>query len=171
MTHSLRRKFFRQAVESIAFIHSKGVIHSDLRPDNFLVHGTWPGSLDLWLCDFGGSACAELNLDGGQLPDSGFYDPNAPLEASEAIDIFGLGSVLYTIVTGHWPFRATTGHFDFYGNEREEYEAHVDSHFAKGIFPDVEGLFGGEIMLSCWTYKFSNAAEIIARADQLTMDL
>ena len=70
----LRKKWCQQAAESIAFLHENGVIHSDLRPDNFLIHATTKTSLDLWLCDFGGSTCEELDLDGGHLPDDPFFD-------------------------------------------------------------------------------------------------
>ncbi|KAF2012893.1 kinase-like protein, partial [Aaosphaeria arxii CBS 175.79] len=90
-----KQQWCRQAVEAVAYIHSQGVWHSDLRPDNYLVHATTPTSLDLWLCDFGGSVCKELRLDGKQLPDPGFFDPNAQWVASVATDIFSLGSILY----------------------------------------------------------------------------
>lgn len=49
----IRQKWCRQAAEAIAYIHSQGVIHSDLLPDNYLVHATTPTSLNLWLYDFG----------------------------------------------------------------------------------------------------------------------
>ncbi|KAL7933162.1 kinase-like domain-containing protein [Trichoderma chlorosporum] len=165
---SLRQKWFLQAIESIAFIHSKGVIHSDIRPDNFLVHGTFPQSLDLCLCDFGGSTCEDLDLCGGTLPDSGFFNPNAAWESTYTADMFSLGSVLYTIITGHWPFRATTGQWASM-EEMADYEADVDRRFAEGNFPEVEGLFGGGIMMGCWTNKFSDAAEIVASVCQLNI--
>ncbi|KID83975.1 Protein kinase-like domain protein [Metarhizium guizhouense ARSEF 977] len=163
---SLRHRWFIQAIESIVFVHSKGVIHSDLRPENFLVHGTLPLSLDLWLCDFGGSTCEDLQLSGGKLPNSGFFNPNDAWEATYAVDIFALGSVLYTIITGRWPFRATTGQFTSV-EEMEEYDAYVDGRFADGIFPEVGGLFGGEIIRGCWTNQFSRAGDVMASASQL----
>ncbi|KAF3072112.1 hypothetical protein CFAM422_005803 [Trichoderma lentiforme] len=165
---SLRQKWFIQAVESIEFIHSKGVMHSDLRPDNFLVDCTLSQSLDLRLCDFGGSTCEDLQLSGGTLPDSGFHNPNDAWEPTYAADIFSLGSVLYTIMTGHWPFRSTTGEWTS-TEEMMEYNAKADRCFADGIFPEVEGLFGGEIITRCWTNKFSDAAEIMAKVSQLVI--
>lgn len=67
---SLRLKWRTQAAEAIQFIHRKGVIHSDLRPENFLLHTVPGNNLDLLLCDFGGSTNGEI--DCRHLPDSGF---------------------------------------------------------------------------------------------------
>lgn len=71
--HSMSAKekmvFRLQASEAIAFIHSQGVIHSDLRPDNFLVCSGRDGTRSLRLCDFGGSTYRDL--DGDHLPDAG----------------------------------------------------------------------------------------------------
>lgn len=156
----LQKKWVRQAIESVAYIHSLGVIHCDLRPDNFLVHATSPTDLELWLCDFGGSVCEALDLDGGGLPDAGFSDPNSCGMSTPATDIFSLGSVLYTIITGHWPFRDPGGLFHSM-EEMEQYESRVDGLFKKGIFPDTKGLLGGEIMLGCWTQKYSNVDDIL----------
>ncbi|KAI0810001.1 kinase-like domain-containing protein [Xylaria sp. FL0064] len=143
----VRRKWCRQVVESIAYIHGRGVIHSDLRPDNFLVHATTPKSLDLWLCDFGGSTCEKLGLDGKHLPDPGFFDPNSEWVSTPATDIFSVGSILYTILTGHWPYRAP-GPFKTM-EEMESYDQQVEDLFRQGIFPDVEELLEGKIILGC----------------------
>ncbi|KAI0100518.1 kinase-like protein [Nemania sp. FL0031] len=154
---SLRKKWFRQAIESIDYIHGRGVIHSDLRPDNFLVDGDGG---DLWLCDFGKSACEELKISSRGVPDSGFLDPNSPWKSTPSIDIFSLGSVLYTIVRGHWPYRAENGPFET-EEEMDQYEARVDDLFGRGIFPEVEDLFGGEIILGCWTKKYATVQDIL----------
>lgn len=36
------------------------------KSNRFLVHATSTASLDIWLCDFGGSTCEDLGLDRGQ---------------------------------------------------------------------------------------------------------
>ena len=160
---SVRKKWCRQVVESIAYIHSRGVIHSDLRPENFLVHATTPTSLDLWLCDFGGSTCEELGLDGKHLPDPGFFDPNSEWVSTPATDLFSVGSILYTILTGHWPYRGP-GPFKT-AEEMEAYDQHVEELFRQGKFPDVEGLFGGRIILCCWTSKYTSADDVLQTLD------
>jgi serine/threonine protein kinase len=136
------------------------VIHSDLRPENFLVHATTPTSLDLLLCDFGGSTCLKLGLDGGHLPDYGFLDPNAGFESTEQTDIFSLASVFYTILTGHWPYRGLGGRFRN-SEEMIHYEQLVTGLFGQRKFPEVDGLFGGAIITKCWLNEYTTAEEVV----------
>ncbi len=161
---SIRQKWCRQVVESISYIHHHGVIHSDLRPENFLVHATTPTSLDLWLCDFGGSTCERLGVDGKQLPDPGFFDPNAEWVSTTATDIFSIGSVLYSIVSGHWPHR-DPGPFKS-ADDYRSYDDRVEEHFKKREYPDVHGLFGGTVMLGCWTKKYTSADDVLQALKQ-----
>ncbi|SPO05428.1 uncharacterized protein DNG_08115 [Cephalotrichum gorgonifer] len=155
----VRQKWCLQVVEGLAYIHSRGVIHSDLRPDNVLIHATTPDSLDIWLCDFGGLMCDKLGLDGGHLPDSGFYDPNADPVSTPAMDIFSVGSILYSILIGHWLYRKQRGSF---GNgERMSYGEEADRLFRAREFPSVERLFGGVVILGCWTRKYSSAKDVL----------
>ncbi|KAF2181231.1 kinase-like protein, partial [Zopfia rhizophila CBS 207.26] len=146
-TSNVTLRWCRQVVESISYIHHHGVIHSDLRPENFLVHATTPTSLDLWLCDFGGSTCEKLGVDGKQLPDPSFFDPNAEWVSTTATDIFSVGSVLYSIISGHWPHR-DPGPFKS-AEDYRSYDGRVEEHFRNREYPDVDGLFGGTIILGC----------------------
>lgn len=114
--------------------------------------------MDLWLCDFGGSTCERLGLDGGHLPDSGFFDPNAAWSSTPSTDIFSVGSILYAILTGHWPYRdRRLSCFE----EMEEYAKHVDACFRDRKFPDTRGLHAGNIISGCWTNVFNSADEIL----------
>lgn len=40
------------------------------------------------------------------LPDSGFFGPKQRELSTPATDIFNLGSILYTVLTGQWPYKA-----------------------------------------------------------------
>lgn len=160
----VQQKWCRQVAESISFLHENDVLHLDLRPDNFLVHQTSPESLDLWLCDFGGSKCEKLGVDGGHLPDPGFFDPNVEWVAAKSVDIFSVGSILYSIVTGHWPYRKP-GPF----TEEEslpEYDQRVEELFRRREFPNVNGLFCGDIVLGCWHGEYNSIDDVIRALDE-----
>ncbi|KAH8799642.1 kinase-like domain-containing protein [Xylogone sp. PMI_703] len=150
----------RQLTEAIAYIHSRGVVHSDLRPRNILVHETTPGSRDLLLCDFGGSTCDELGLDGGCLPDGPFYHPSFGFTSTPALDIFGLGSLFYTVLTGYWPYRSTSGPPETI-DEKITYEKEVAEAFNEGKYPDVARIVGGSVIWACWTKQYSTAEEVL----------
>ncbi|KAM6525654.1 hypothetical protein FALCPG4_011190 [Fusarium falciforme] len=117
------------------------------------------------LCDFGGSACEEIGIPGENLPDDGFFDPNSGWTTTVATDIFALGSVLYTIVSGHWPYREPPCGFFTSREEVEEYGARVNGFFKEGIFPDTEGLYGGDVILGCWRKQYSSANDILQELD------
>ncbi|KAL9114740.1 MAG: hypothetical protein Q9227_001419 [Pyrenula ochraceoflavens] len=154
----LREKWCRQVTEAINHLHCNGVIHSDLRLENCLVHES-NGALDILLCDFGGSMCQDLGLDGRGLPDPPFWD--LVWESTPGTDIFSLGSTFYTIMTGHWPYKSANPA----GREEEEdmsqYEDRVIDLVKRRIYPDVEGVSGGIIMIYCWKKQYLTAADVL----------
>ncbi|KAH9906860.1 protein kinase-like protein [Xylariomycetidae sp. FL2044] len=149
-----------QLAQAFDHIHSHGVLHCDLRPENILVHETTEGSRDLLLCDFGGAVCEELNVDGGQLPDGSFYSPLFGNNTSTLLDIFSVGSVFYTITTGRWPYKSTPGAFESF-EESEEWEKIVYPQLRKEKFPDVEGLPLGGVIMKCWKRQYKDARELV----------
>jgi serine/threonine protein kinase len=133
----LRSKWCSQAAEAVCFLHQKGVIHSDLRVENYLLHDQ-----DLLLCDFGGSTSGDI--DGGHLPDSGFFNPNKLWVSTEATDIFSLGSIFYTITTDHWPYWS---HGPFTSVEEKWPYCHkVDGLVSLNKFPSTDQIVGGEVI-------------------------
>ncbi|CDM33969.1 Tyrosine-protein kinase, active site [Penicillium roqueforti FM164] len=154
---SLRLKWYTQAAEAIQFIYQKGVIHSDLRPENFLLHTVAGNELDLLLCDFGGSTNGDI--DGRHLPDARFFNPCLPPESTISTDIFSLGSIYYTIMTGHWPYRSP-GPFESL-EEMEKYQELVDDLFASKRSPPVDGLAARPVIQRCWTGEYSDLRALI----------
>jgi serine/threonine protein kinase len=90
---------------AVAYAHSKGVIHRDLKPDNVLITRDYR----VRLADFG-----IAKEDGSGLTHTGMAmgTPNymAPEQiedskrAGTAADVYGLGGILYTVTTGQPPY-------------------------------------------------------------------
>jgi len=120
---------FLKVCDAVAFAHSRGVIHCDLKPDNVMVgsHG------QVYLMDWGvarlmsGARPSDLSIDAaamGAVDDTpsgrdrsraivGTPAYMAPEQARGALgeidersDVFGLGAILYRILTDRAPFAA-----------------------------------------------------------------
>jgi serine/threonine-protein kinase len=118
---------FLKLCDAVAFAHSRGVIHRDLKPDNVMVgsHG------QVYLMDWGiarlaaGVRPSDFGLDSGALRGIGVasYELSrsvigtpaymAPEQArgkvseiDERTDVFGLGGILYRILTNRAPHAA-----------------------------------------------------------------
>lgn len=46
-----------------------------------------------------------LSLNDHHMPDDPFFDPRLLWKSTPAVDIFSLGSIIYTIQTGYWSYR------------------------------------------------------------------
>jgi WD40 repeat protein len=99
----------RIVAEAVDYAHSLGVLHLDLKPANVLLdeNGT------PHVADFGLARRLDLALSVPNNEISGTPSYMAPEQAevgkqslTPATDIWGLGAILYELVTGHPPFRA-----------------------------------------------------------------
>lgn len=155
----LRLKWCKEAAEGLAYCHSRNVLHCDLRPDNMLLNA----DLSLCLCDFGCSKNEEC--DGEGLPDYGFFDPRGNiLEVTEAMEIFGLGSILYTIMLGklpHGPSLLKTV------KQQLEYCDTFERLGVEGRFPDTSKITGGDIIRDRWNQDINTAEDVYKRFVEL----
>mmetsp|Transcript_50315 Transcript_50315/g.145928 ORF Transcript_50315/g.145928 Transcript_50315/m.145928 type:complete len:584 (-) Transcript_50315:107-1858(-) len=112
-------QMFRQAMQGVAFMHSQGVVHNDLKPDNILVMDAFdeydPARVpDVKVSDFG---CATLARDTGfsfgdpryQSPETWTRivkvvekrrNPGDFYKMSDKADVWSLGVMLFELLSG-----------------------------------------------------------------------
>jgi hypothetical protein len=100
----------RQSAEGLAALHAAGVIHRDLKPGNILLDRDGrPLLTDFGLARLSGGE--GLTGEGALLGTPAYMAPEqaerGAAAAKEPADVYGLGAVLYHLLTGKSPFEGT----------------------------------------------------------------
>lgn len=137
------RFFLHQMIESVEFMHSRRVVHRDLKLENILIDD----NLDLKLADFG-FACYKnidnLNSYRGTMTYMAPEIKESKQYKGTQVDMFSIGVILFIIVQGIFPFKEA---------RKEEYfynlliEGKIDTYFQKvngtGLSEDFKNLILG----------------------------
>jgi serine/threonine protein kinase len=110
LTVDQRLNLFAAVCQAVQYAHRNLVVHRDLKPSNILVSAAGePKLLDFGIARLltGSDDDAPLTRTGGRILTPEFASPEqitgAPI--TTASDVFGLGVVLYLLLTGRLPFR------------------------------------------------------------------
>ena len=109
-------KKLRVVANAIADAHDHGIIHRDLKPSNILIDQS---NGQPWVMDFGLAknlqADSNLTSAGDIMGTPGYMAPEQATgkasTVSRAADVYGLGAILYRILTGRAPIEAVDGDF------------------------------------------------------------
>jgi serine/threonine protein kinase len=105
-------RVLREVADALAYAHSRGVVHRDVKPDNILIERDTGRAL---VSDFGIARASEgesrLTLTGVAVGTPAYMSPEQALgerELDGRSDLYSLGVVGYQMLTGEQPFRASS---------------------------------------------------------------
>jgi len=103
----------RDIVDALAFAHSHGVVHRDIKPDNVMLSGRHAMVTDFGVAKAVSEATGRhalttagiaLGTPAYMAPEQATADPNVDHRA----DIYAVGAVAYELLTGRTPFTGAT---------------------------------------------------------------
>jgi len=107
MRPSTAHAIFNQIIKTMAVVHSKGIIHRDLKPENIFLDandniliGDWGYACRWSSFKKNTGTCGSLNYCASEIVCAQPY-------TGPEVDIFSMGAVLYTMLTGRLPFGST----------------------------------------------------------------
>lgn len=92
--------YFEQMIAAVAYAHERGIIHCDIKPENFIIFEE-----DLIrLADFGIAKVSQMTIAGSGTGTVGHMSVEQAMgKPSLRSDVFSLGLIMYRMLTSHWP--------------------------------------------------------------------
>lgn len=160
-------RLVEQLAEIIGYVHRQGVVHANLKPSNVLFAADDIPRL------------ADFRPPGGLFPDGAFTDQVAPAnlsylapellrdpagELGPYTDIYGLGLILYELLTGHPPFAGTTAQETL--EQVRAREPVLPSQFNAAVKPHLDALCLKCLRKNPWR-RYPRAYDLLRRLQYL----
>lgn len=180
-------KIMRQLASAVLFMHSKGVVHRDLKPEN-IVFANQSEDSPVKIVDFGFArikrGCEPLHTPCFTLP---YAAPEVIAEQGydQSCDLWSLGAILYSILSGHPPFRTDSpdlatriraGEIDF-DSESWSHVSDLTKQVIKGLLTvdPSKRLTASDLVNHPWlnessSFEVDSTVEVIGLVDQTTTD-
>ncbi|KAI9318650.1 kinase-like domain-containing protein, partial [Dichotomocladium elegans] len=101
----LARRWFREIIEAVHYIHQNGIVHRDLKPENVLIDRHH----HIRICDFGFGKFCEQHQVLSTYCGSPFYAAPEMVTATPyrgpPVDMWSCGVILYAMLAGTLPFQ------------------------------------------------------------------
>lgn len=110
------RFYMAEIIEALEYLHNQNIIHRDLKPENMLIMATG----HLKLTDFGTAANAigggaDEEIRNSFVGTAEYVSPEVLLDhnTTTSCDIWALGCILFSLLTGRTPFQAASEYLTF----------------------------------------------------------
>ncbi len=136
-------RIIREVVDALAFAHSQGVIHRDIKPDNVMLSGGHAMVMDFGVAKAVSEATGrdKITTVGVALGTPAYMSPEqatADQNVDHRSDIYAVGAMAYELLTGRPPFQAATPQGVLAAQVTEAAEP-VSKHRDQ-VSPELEGL-------------------------------
>jgi serine/threonine-protein kinase len=89
-----------QMIEAVSYAHELGIVHCDIKPDNFILFD----DDHIKLTDFGIAKVSRYTIEGSGTGTVGYMAPEQAMgRPSTRSDVFSLGLIIYRMLSGYWP--------------------------------------------------------------------
>lgn len=131
-------RIFRQMMSSLYYIHSLGIAHCDLKPENFIFENGNDDSRIL-LIDFGMAKIVQWREYHKTINGTPYYIAPEVLSGkyNEACDMWSMGVILFVMVFGFPPFHCSDSNMT-----QQQQDKSIFQKIQSGFVPKVQGGYG-----------------------------